>query len=223
MFADECGYNCGRYRAIAVVSATNERAATVSDFVAQYLHSRAIGEMKWEDVRTNHRRDAALWIVRQLFDECLKGELRIDVLGWDTQDSRHKVPRRDDVVNLEKMYYHLCWNLMCNRWRRDAVWHLYPDENSALNWSVVRETLHYKSLEYSGLMLSTPGSVDTKHGQTMSFRRNYTIAGITPVESKRYPLVQVADIFAGLMVYSRNGATAYDRWRIWYKAKVAKR
>jgi hypothetical protein len=222
MFADECGYNCGRYRAVAVVSATSARAHTVADGIARFLQMRNIKEMKWEFVRTDHKRKAAVWIIRYIFDECLKGEFRIDVLGWDTQDSRHKVRGRDDVINLEKMYYHLCRNLMGSRWQRDAVWHLYPDENSALNWDVVKDTLYHKSLEYGGLQPAVRSSERTAPGHILTFRKNYTIAGITPVDSEMYPLVQVADLFAGIMVYSKNGADAYDRWRIRYKAEMAK-
>lgn len=219
MFADESGYNCGRFRAIAVVNATVEKAKTLENAISAYLSGRNIKEMKWEKVRTDHKRDAALWMIRRVFDESIRGNFRIDVLGWDTQDSRHRIKNRDDVVNLEKMYYHLCRNLMRSRWGKDSIWHLYPDENSAVNWDLVRDTLYAKSMESGGL-ISAPKLEGTGTKVTIRFRRNYTIADITPVKSELYPLVQVADLFAGLAVYSKIGALPYDKWRTWYKAKL---
>ncbi len=194
VFADESGYNCGRYRAIAAVSTTVERATLANYRISKILTERNVREMKWQDVRSNHKRDCAIKLLRNACIESLIGDFRVDVLGWDTQDSRHSVRSRDDLINLEKMYYHLCHNIMQKRWK-PAEWHIHPDENTALDWGRVRDTLYYRS-----------------------FNRNYVIEGLTPVDSSFTPLVQVADLFAGLMVYSKEAAEPYDSWRRWYKA-----
>jgi hypothetical protein len=220
IFADESCYNRGRYRSIAAVSATSDRANEANFRIQKILNQRQVAEIKWSDVRTDHRRDCAIKVIRNALIESLRGGFRIDVLGWDIQDSRHQVRGRDDILNLERMYYHLCRNLMQRRWGNDAIWHIHPDENSALNWEKIRQTLHAKSLDSIGIRsVSNPQTGEQR--RVFAYRKNYTIGGITPLVSQKHPLVQVADLFAGLMVYSKSGADAYDRWRVCYKAELS--
>jgi hypothetical protein len=213
MFADESGYNVGRYRAVAVVSTSCASAQRLSDLLSMHLGRKGIAELKWQDVRTDHRRDSVLWAFRLVFIAALRGDLRVDVVGWDTFDSRHRVKKRDDIANLERMYYHLCRNVMRLRWPNKAIWQMNPDQHSALDWETIQTTLLYKSAETVGF----------NESRNLTIRQHYVIHDIVPRDSKTQPLIQVADIFAGLMVYSRSGASAYDCWRAWYKAGCPKR
>ncbi len=217
IFADESGYNTGRYRAVAAISATRSVADDLSALVQKYLSQQKIAELKWERVRSNHKRDSALWIYRHVFNQAIKGGLRVDVLGWDTHDSRHAVRGRDDLINLEKMYHHLGYNVMLRRWTLGALWNIYPDEHTALNWKTIEDTLRAKSTGPARLKsIPEPGTSHVRH--VLASPRYYTVMGITPMNSRECPLVQVADLFAGLMVYSRNGTTAYDQWKDWRNA-----
>ena len=40
-----------------------------------------------------------------VIEQALQGALGEDVLTWDTEDSRHKIKGRDDIANLQRMYY----------------------------------------------------------------------------------------------------------------------
>lgn len=55
------------------------------------------------------------------------------MITWDTQDSRHTVPNRDDIKNLQIMYYNLLKNKM-QHWGNRLNWEFYPDQLSQIDW-----------------------------------------------------------------------------------------
>lgn len=60
---------------------------------------------------------------------------------WDTEDARHKVLLREDIANLQRMYYHLFKNVLRLRWPSNAVWQLYPGGHTAMDWECVQDFL----------------------------------------------------------------------------------
>jgi hypothetical protein len=131
----------------------------------------------------------------------------VDVLIWDIQDSRHNVPGRDDIANLQRMYYHLFRNVLRARWPDDAIWRLHPDEHTVLDWETVKDCLEAKSTS-----IEVDCTLFPVGGFKVSLRREFGIEEIQPVSSGDHPLLQLADLFAGLAVFSREKFPEYQMW-----------
>lgn len=125
---------------------------------------------------------------------------------WDTYDTRHSVQGRDDIANLERMYYHLFRNVLRSRWPDGSTWLLCPDENSAVNWIAVRDCLRsvsYKIQDQQAVLPQTGISFD-------DIRLEFGVEEIIPSKSCDEPIIQLADLFVGLAVYSRTNYQAYE-------------
>jgi len=140
-------------------------------------------------------------------ENAIARKLRVDVLIWDIQDSRHKVPGRNDIANLQRMYYHLFRNVLRARWPNDAVWRLYPDEHTALDWETVRECL-----EKVSVTVQRERSLSTGGEFRIRLRREFGIEEIRPIRSDQHPLLQLADLFAGLAAFSHEQFGDYQEW-----------
>lgn len=135
-----------------------------------------------------------------------QGGLRVDTLIWDTYDSRHQVPGRDDVANLQRMYYHLFKNVLQRRWPRGSTWRLCPDENTALDWMTVQDYL-----DMAGVGFRVDGDLFSG-GFRLRLQRDFRVLQISEACSAETPLCQLADLFAGLGAFSH---LAYDRYESW--------
>ncbi|MBC7249932.1 MAG: DUF3800 domain-containing protein, partial [Anaerolineae bacterium] len=144
-YSDESFYNRGRYRSIAMVTLEADSSEPFSRSVRRLLDESEVKEFKWQKLRQARERFAAQKLVDFVIEKALLGILRVDVLTWDTEDSRHKIQGRDDIANLQRMYYHLFKDAL-KRWPGDSTWRLYPDENSALDWETVRDYLDMAGL-----------------------------------------------------------------------------
>jgi hypothetical protein len=135
------------------------------------------------------------------------GTLRVDVLIWDVQDTRHDVVGRDDHANLQRMYYHLFRNVLQRRWHRGSSWRLRPDEQTAVAWDTL-ETF----VDSQGLSVDVKGPLIPPGSLRRRFRREFRVEEIVPCESGSEPIAQLADLFAGLAVYSRQCFNRYEAW-----------
>jgi len=101
------------------------------------------------------------------------------------------------------MYYHLFKNVLLNRWPKGSTWRLYPDENSALEWKTVKDYLDLASL-----------SIEVSSAKPFHIRlkKDFRIVEICEVRSSNNVLIQVADLFAGMGVYSRSNYEKYEEW-----------
>lgn len=201
-YLDEASHNKGRFRSIALISLPSPVAARIEDDVAALLESSGVKEeFKWEKVRTAKYRLASLKLIDYMCGRAANGEIRVDALHWDTYDSRHRIARRDDNANLERMAYHLCYNVIERRWSNNSRWALYPDRGNSLEWPNLKKVLNSKiehwKLQGLGFQI-IPGS--------------NSVSLIEPVISKKTPLGQIADLFAGISVFSRR---EFDKYRLW--------
>lgn len=152
-------------------------------------------------------RFAALRMVDFTVKHAVSGKLRIDALTWDTQDSRHSIHGRDDLRNLERMYYHLFKNVFNKRWPKGCVWRLRPDEHSALDWDSLASFVR-------GAGVSTTVLTDfLGESLVVLFNNQYQIYDLVPSSSARLVLIQLADLFAGIAVYSRQEYACYTEWQ----------
>lgn len=193
-YADETQHNTGRYRGIGLVTLSIADVYRVNEDLLRILCESSVSEFKWNKLRTARERFAAIKILKYITDRARDGLLRVDVLTWDIEDSRHKIQRRSDVRNLRRMYYFLFKYVLSERWLDENVWKICPDENSALPWS---------HLGYF---------TEITDWNTGNLIAEIKIAEIIPSKSHQEPLIQVADLFAGLAVFSRNSYDTYEKW-----------
>lgn len=206
-FSDESNWNKGRFRSLGLVTLPVQHLPALCQGLLTLLGGSGIGEFEWKKLDGAKERFAAVKMSQFAVEAACAGKLRLDILIWDIQDSRHNVKGRNDVANLQRMYYHLFRNVLSNRWPDDAVWCLYPDENTALRWETIEDYLDRasESLEVEQ-NLFIPG------GFRLRLRREFRIQEICSVRSSEQPLLQVADLFAGLAVFSREKFNEYQEW-----------
>lgn len=204
-YSDEAYYNKTRFRSVALVSLGATSSSHIINRFDELIGESGISEFKWEKLRQAREKFAAIKLIDETFRFALGGELRIDVLVWDTQDSRHTILRRDDIANLQRMYYRLFRDAMLYRWPNGSTWNLFPDEHSALDWYSVEDYLD---------LAGTPAKFGAPLLEPFRSRlkRTYSIQSITPVPSIDNSLVQVADLFAGLGAYSHEEYGKYQKW-----------
>lgn len=206
-FADESHWNRGRFRSIGLVTTLDDNLETLNDTLRNILKESGVTEFKWKKLDGAKGRFAAEKLCRFAVDGACDGRLRMDVLIWDIEDSRHKVKRRDDIANLQRMYYHLFRNVLRARWPNNAVWRLCPDEHTALDWDNVQDYLDNASVG-----ITVERSLLTRGDFRIRLRKEFGIEVVQPVSSALQPLIQIADLFAGLAVFSRDKFDEYKKW-----------
>lgn len=207
-FSDESHWNVGRFRSLGLVTLP---ACHLKDFEkelgALLLNQSGVSEFKWKKLAGAKERFAAQRICNFAIEKAVAGQLRVDVLIWDIQDSRHRVQGRDDTANLGRMYYHLLRNVLRKRWPNYAVWKLHVDEHTALNWGTIQDCLQAKSVS-----LQIDNSLFVSNAVRINLYQEFGIAEIKDVTSANHPLLQVADLFAGLAVFSWDKYERYNEW-----------
>jgi len=140
-FGDESNWNTGRFRSLVLVTTAADHLEDVEDRARKLLEESSVSELKWKKLAGAKERFAANKMCKLAVEEACARQLRVDVLVWDIEDSRHNVPKRDDIANLQRMYYHLFRNVLRARWPHSAVWRLHPDEHTAMDWATVQDYL----------------------------------------------------------------------------------
>ena len=152
--------------------------------------SHSLKEIKWSETKSDIKVGAIIESIDVVLNFIRKNEpLRIDVLIWNIEDSRHAIKRRDDIANLQIMYYHLLSNVMEYRWPKKSKWKIYPDENSSIDWDTLKNILNNK----------------------------YVVEDLREMKSHNVPLIQIADIFAGMGAYSWGNIEKYYKWHRKYR------
>ncbi|MEJ5330962.1 MAG: DUF3800 domain-containing protein [Desulfobaccales bacterium] len=206
-FGDESHWGQGKYRAIGLVSLSRENYDPLKENLNNLLAESGVKEFKWNNLRGARERFAAEKLIDFSLESALKKLLRFDILIWDIEDSRHNIKGRDDLANLQRMYYKLFYNVMKKRWPDGCVWRLHPDEHSAMDWSNIQNFLSYKEVEIEfGKNLFSDG------GFKIFIRNVFNIENIIPVRSEDEPFIQLADLFTGMAVYSRNKYDGFCKW-----------
>lgn len=192
---------------MGLVTAPLDRQPDLERELTELLRESGLSEFKWTDLRGAKERFAAEKMCRFALEHAAAGDLRVDVLIWDIEDRRHHVRGRDDVAKLQRMYYHLFRNVLRARWPNDAIWRLHPDEQTAMDWETVRDCLDAVAVRIDkGPQLTTSG------GFRVRLRKEFGIEEIQPVRSEGEPLLQLADLFAGIGAFSHREFQSYQGW-----------
>lgn len=206
-FSDESNWNQGRFRSLGLVTAPVEALHDLDKQLRQVLAKSDVSEFKWQNLRQARERFAAEKMCNFAVEAACRQQLRVDVLIWDIQDSRHNIAGRDDIANLQRMYYHLFHNVLRSRWPDNAVWRLHPDEHTAIDWDTVQDCLENVADRWE-----VERSLFTKGQFHIRLRREFGLEEIRSVSSHEHQLLQLADLFAGMAVFSRDQFDAYQAW-----------
>lgn len=201
-YSDDSGTSDKRFQCLGVISLSEETAELLRKRLSQVLEEKQLEELKFEELRGHSAKmQAASCFIKHAIDLCVKGRMRIDVLLWDHQDERHSVRGRDDSQNLQLMYYKI---LVCvaRLWNK-INWHVYPDEQSGIDWNEIREYLNNTSPLKKEPELISLFKID---------RAIFNFESIEPKHSHEEPLVQMADLFAGISKYSRERGSDFLEW-----------
>lgn len=207
-FADETHYNTGRYRAIAVISMPIEYLEASRAQLRSLLKESNILEFKWKNLTSARARFAATKMLNWTVQAACSNELRVDVLIWDIQDQRHNIAHRDDIENMHRLFYRLCHNMMACRWPSEAWWALYPDEHTAMKWHRIEYFLKKNSTK---LDIRDRSLIDDD--LSIELRQEFRIGVMQSCNSHHEPMVQLADLCAGLAVYSWDSFDKYKQWQ----------
>jgi len=203
-YLDEAYHNKGRFRSVSILSTGNENAKRLERKVKNILESHSIDEFKWSKTSSERYLEAGKEIINLILEEASKDRLRIDTLRWDTTDERHDVRPRDDVKNLSMMYYKLADNVFTLRWGNDCSWGLHFDKQTALDFDEWKRILESSS---------TTEYIEEKENSLESkLRRHYDVFFVEECNSAKEILCQIADLFAGISVFSRKKVNKYRRW-----------
>lgn len=206
-FSDESNWNKGRFRSLGLITVPVDALDHLERELNDLLAQSGIREFKWEKLRQAKERFGAQKMCDFTIRHALNRRLRVDVLIWDIEDSRHHVSGRDDIANLQRMYYHLFHNVLRLRWPSNAVWRLHPDEHTAMDWQTVADCL-----QNAAQRLERERSLFTGGKFQLRLRREFGIEEIRSVSSSDQPLLQLADLFAGMAVLSREQFDEYQKW-----------
>lgn len=98
------------------------------------------------------------------------------------------------------MFYHLLKNVMERR-PAGSKWHIFPDEKGGIDWETTKACL------------KNTGKRKRFANQLFQARVSFTIEAFQEKSSHEEPLIQAADLFSGLMVFSREKYQEYCIWK----------
>ncbi len=203
-FADEHNHDSGsgQYGSIALITMKREAYKGVSEQIEKSIIDAGVKktEFKWTNTkRTNHQK-AAKNIIECAVKLSLQRYIRIDVILWDYEDARHDIENRDNIKNFHIMYYNLLKYVLGKCWQAGSNWLLYPDQTSCVKWDRIQDVTNAKK------MIAT----DPTFFDLSKILQSYHIVQIKQVSSASSPVNQAADLFAGLVAYSRNSYHVYQ-------------
>lgn len=201
-FSDDSSHEDGRYNSLGLITFALKFEEELSDELKRlFVESGINKEFKWHDVCSARHKFAAEKLHAFVFKHLDK--IRIDVLIWDMEDSRHKdISGRDDNANLGRMYYQLIQHVLNKRWSNNSSWFWRPDKQSSMDWQTLGKCLVGKKHKLAADLFGINETDFVKLKLKM----------IKVVESHKEIFVQVADYFAGLGAYSYGHFEKYKEW-----------
>ena len=202
VFTDESQITASRFRSLSAFSMPVSSWSVVSEALRRILIESDVTEFKWNKIKDAKYFFCAEKYINFVLDNLRTHQLRVDILVWDTQDSRHKVIGRDDIANYERMFFHLLSNAMKRR-ARGSKWHIRPDERGGVDWVTSRDCL-----SRVGRRIKVE---DTIFGRFFTDPA-YFVSSFEQSKSHDELPIQVADLFSGLSVFSRENYVNYKKW-----------
>jgi hypothetical protein len=184
IYSDESSYNYGAVRGVGAVSLRLDDSARLGDELASLLRASSVRELKWEKVRTARAAFAAQKALTWALDHALDGELWIETLTWEVTSAAASRARKPTLKQLRNAYTTLLSSVIARHSQRGE---------QSQGWRIFPD--EQSAIPWTRIQEALP--------QT---------ATIMPARSEPQPLIQLADVFAGLAVFSRTAYDAYERW-----------
>lgn len=205
-YSDESGTFDHRFQSIAIVSGEEDMIHDLRKKLWNEIHNKGICEVKFSEIKgyQSPRAEVARQFIKYAVKEFANHKrIRIDILTWDVQDSRHNIPNIDNIKNLQIMYYKVLEH-MAGQWKK-IRWDFYPDAHSKVNWNEITEYLNMTSLSRSKSRQPTLLNL-LEDSQTFQFDK------VQSLDSVKEPLVQLADLFAGMARFSGEECPQCVHW-----------
>lgn len=202
-FADESYSNDSGFKSIAAFSLKSRNLSQITSNLRELLEESNVREFKWQKLKDAKYQFCAQKLIDTVWSLVQTDDARVDVVIWNINDSRHNIKNRDDIANYERMFYHLHSNLLKRR-PRSLTWKIYPDDGVGVNWDIVAQYINASGQRREHIDLPLFGSFFSDP--------HYTIADFKEVRSHEEPCCQVADLFAGMSIFSRTHYDLYEKW-----------
>ncbi len=206
-FSDESHWNKGRFRGISLITMDSGNYSRLNSELKTIIEKRRADDFGFKKVDENKYRELAENLCDFAIRRAKSGEIRIDILTWDTSDARHNIQFRDDIRNFHIMYHQLYKNVLKKRWPDNATWLLCPDEQRQIDWEDLLGFLEGAGLE-TQLVKNQSGFVK----YSLELKKRFKVLEICPLNSHQEPFIQLADLFAGIGVYSRENYDSIEQW-----------
>lgn len=203
IYTDESYITGERYRSIAAFSYKTDHRDKIYKHLTKLLKESSINEFKWQKLKDAKYKFGAIKLLDYILNNISNYDLRMDIVIWDTYDNRHKIQGRDDDANFERMFFHLLKTTLRRR-PRNSSWSIYPDQKHGINWDTIHDCIEAvgKHIEYHRTLF---GDFFTDPF--------YHIKYLKEIDSSETPCCQVADLFAGLSVFSINCYSKFCKWK----------
>lgn len=175
-FSDESNYNNGKHKSIAMILVNEAVLLEIEKCLNKILirYQLKIKKFKWKEIKTKNTFNALKEFLIFLFKYIEKEQVFITTLKWSVNDERHNITSRDDLSNLQYMYYKLIVDLINRKTKNVDEVIIFPDHNEVIDWN---------NLE--NILLNSP---------ILSSKRIH----LNPSTTEEKNLIQIADIFAGI-------------------------
>lgn len=209
IFSDESGYDgSSRFGCLAKVSGAFDDVKSLNEDLKKYLLDHRKTEIKFKKIKNHNDREIAIKFIRTGLNYLNNNKIKVHVLVWDKQDARHQVANRCDIENLKRMYYHNLLSLK-RHWNINTSWEFYPDEFSAIDWQndvikYLSNTNINKNTEYQANLFE--GILEDITVKQPKYNR------VQELDSKSSPIIQLADLFAGIVRTSRVNSDTFPFW-----------
>lgn len=209
-FSDESGINYkDPYTSIPIVSGEEEVLNCLRDKLVQEINDKGINEVKFTGI-TRHKSpvtQAAIAFIRSAVNDFAKyRKIRIDTMTMDNQYLLSTFPDYDNEQKLEHMYHCLLSHI--GRQWNNTRWNFYPDINSKVNWNKIINFLSITKLHRG--KCEKPLLIELILQENPKFQFDE----IRQISSVQEPLIQLADLFAGLACFSHEENMDCSKWFI---------
>lgn len=205
IFSDESGWdNSNRYGSLAMVSGTFQNTKDLNFELKAILEMCNKKEVRFKGLKNNYSVNVAYNFLEVSLAYLLASKIKIHVLVWDKRDSRHDVVGRCDIENLKRMYYKNMLVLK-RHWNTNTTWEFYPDEFTAINWRA--DIIFY--LQNTSLQKKDNHPQLFQAFEQVNFP---TYTNVKELESNKYAIIQLADLYAGLIRTSRSESEKFYPW-----------
>jgi len=105
------------------------------------------------------------------------------------------------------MFFNIFKNVLSKRWPDGSVWLLCPDKNSFINWEKIVSFLENRNFRFELRKNNL-----LRNQISIKIIKEFGVHGVNPIDSMKQPLIQLADLFAGMTVFSRKDYDLYENW-----------